>query len=634
MVGVARHGDLGDPVAGEGLAAGDGGVLLHDRGPLLELGADLGVEGAAGVLEQGGYAAGVRARGLQLGRDVAQPLRAAGLLDELLGARVVAADGLDDLGEVAHPLLGDDRADAAGVLDVDGGQRALCHRQALLGEEAAQVLVERGDAVVVEGGRGGAEDRHVGRLLAEGLAVADQLATHVAQRVGGAAALELVDRHDVGEVEHVDLLQLRGGAELRRHDVHRGVDERHDRRVALADAGGLDDHEVEAGGLEDGDDVLEVVGDLVGAARGEAAEVDPVAVVAGQVEGVHPDAVAEQGAAALAAGRVDRDDRDAQLVLLVGAEAAQDLVGEAGLARAAGAGEAEHGRVAALGGRAELGAHVVVEAAELGAGDGPGDGGALAGQDLVDRDRAQVPQVGVAVGDDGVDHAGQAEALAVLGGEDRDAGLAQPGDLVVDDHAPAAADDPHVTGARGAQQLHEVLEVLHVPALVGRDRHALDVLLQRGVHDLLDRAVVAEVDHLAALALEDPPHDVDRGVVAVEQAARGDQADRVGGDVQAVHGALHRQMFGCPSIWVECKPGHHRPSRVVRGGVVPSRRINTPVRRGCRVEPAHRYAGSAGWGRAGRRVRGRRGRRRRRAGRPGGGSGRGPCRRRGRSRCR
>ena len=64
----------------------------------------------------------------------------------------------------------------------------------------------------------------------------------------------------------------------------------------------------------------------------------------------------------------------------------------------------------------------------------------------------------------------------------------------------------------------QVLEVLHVPALVGRHRDALDVLLERGVDHLLHGAVVAEVDHLAALALEDPPHDVDRGVVTVEQA--------------------------------------------------------------------------------------------------------------------
>ena len=208
---------------------------------------------------------------------------------------------------------------------VDAGQRAPASGTPL-GERVAQVLVERGDAVVVERGGAGAEDRHVCGLLAEGLAVADELAGDVAQGVLGAAALELVDRDRVGEVEHVDLLQLGGGAELRRHHVERGVDEGHDRGVALADARGLDDDEVEARGLHDGDDVGEVRGHLVRPAGGEAAEEDAVTV-----EGVGPDPVAEQRATALATCRVDRDDTDAQLVLLVDPEAADQLVGEADL---------------------------------------------------------------------------------------------------------------------------------------------------------------------------------------------------------------------------------------------------------------------------------------------------------------
>ena len=68
------------------------------------------------------------------------------------------------------------------------------------------------------------------------------------------------------------------------------------------------------------------------------------------------------------------------------------------------------------------------------------------------------------------------------------------------------------------------LKILDVAALVGGDRDALHVLLQRGGHDFVDRAVVAEVDHLRARGLQDAAHDVDRGVVAVEQARRGDEA--------------------------------------------------------------------------------------------------------------
>ena len=55
------------------------------------------------------------------------------------------------------------------------------------------------------------------------LLVALHLLAHVAQRVLGAAAVELVDRHEIGEVEHVDLLELARGAEFRRHHVERRI---------------------------------------------------------------------------------------------------------------------------------------------------------------------------------------------------------------------------------------------------------------------------------------------------------------------------------------------------------------------------------------------------------------------------
>ena len=122
-----------------------------------------------------------------------------------------------------------------------------------LGQARLERLVQRGDAVVVEAAGHRAEHRHLVGPLLEGLAVALHLLGHVAQRVGRALAVELVDRDELGEVEHVDLLELARRAELGRHHVHRHVDQRHDGRVALADARGLDDHQVEAGGLARGD---------------------------------------------------------------------------------------------------------------------------------------------------------------------------------------------------------------------------------------------------------------------------------------------------------------------------------------------------------------------------------------------
>ena len=77
------------------------------------------------------------------------------------------------------------------------------------------------------------------------------------------------------------------------------------------------------------------------------------------------------------------------------------------------------------------------------------------------------------------------------------------------------------------------------------------VLVHRGHDDLLDRAVVPEVDDLGARRLEDPAHDVDRRVVSVEQARRGDEADPRGGLEGAPHGGIGTgRMIG------KCGLGH------------------------------------------------------------------------------
>jgi hypothetical protein len=81
------------------------------------------------------------------------------------------------------------------------------------------------------------------------------------------------------------------------------------------------------------------------------------------------------------------------------------------------------------------------------------------------------------------------------------------------------------------EQVDHVLEVLDVAALVAADGNALHVFLQRGGDDFVHAAVVAEVDHLGAHALQDAPHDVDGRVVAIEQARRGDEAHLVLGAV-------------------------------------------------------------------------------------------------------
>jgi len=77
--------------------------------------------------------------------------------------------------------------------------------------------------------------------------------------------------------------------------------------------------------------------------------------------------------------------------------------------------------------------------------------------------------------------------------------VVQLSDLVGHDHAAAPAVHHGVRAALGPQAIDQVAEELDVPALVGADRDALGVLLDRRPHDLVDGPVVAEVDHLGAL---------------------------------------------------------------------------------------------------------------------------------------
>ena len=112
-----------------------------------------------------------------------------------------------------------------------------------------------------------------------------------------------------------------------------------DRGVALADARGLDDDQIEAGRLADRDRVGERGAQAAGrAARGERAHKDALGA-----DRVHPDPVPEQRPPRAPARRVDREHGEARLG--VGEQvAAQQLVGQARLARAAGARDPEHGR--------------------------------------------------------------------------------------------------------------------------------------------------------------------------------------------------------------------------------------------------------------------------------------------------
>ncbi|MNS48889.1 hypothetical protein D3C72_814750 [compost metagenome] len=435
---------------------------------------------------------------------------------------MVGAHGVGQLGQIAAARRRHDHVLASGDPAAGGRQHAGFQRQAAPGEGGGQPLVEHRHAIVIEARRLRAIDRHLVRLAVPLLAVALHLLGHVAPGVLRALAVELVDGDDVGEVEHVDLLELARRAELARHDVERGGGEIDDLGVGLADAGGLDDDEVVAGGLGDGDRVFERArGGHVRLSGGERAHVD-----AAVVDGVHADAIAQQRAAGLALGGVDREDRDRALREVVQV-APHQFVGEAALAGAAGAGDAQDGRLARFGQGAQ-GRHQRLAGAVLGGGDGPGDRAGRADLHRTGLRHAALGHAVVTLAHHLVDHALEAQQAAVFRREDlRHAVGLELGDLGRHDHAAAAAVDADVAGAALFEQVDHVLEVLDVAALVAGERDAVRVLLNRGVDDLGHRAVVAQVDHLDAGGLQDAAHDVDAGVVAVEQRGRGDEADLV-----------------------------------------------------------------------------------------------------------
>ena len=243
------------------------------------------------------------------------------------------------LGEIALALGRNDDVHVRRDLGIEPRQAAGLELQPLLGKPGGDGVVQGGHAVVIKARGDGAEHRHLLGARAEGLAVALDLLAHVAQRVLRALAVELVDRHEIGEVEHVDLLELARGAELRRHHVKRNVGVRHDGRIALADAGRLDDDQLEPRCLARGDGVAERSRQRAPRlARGKRAHEDPRLV-----DRIHADAVAQQGAAGFPARRVDRQHRDAQSVALIEAETAHQLVGQRRFSCAPRAGDAKNG---------------------------------------------------------------------------------------------------------------------------------------------------------------------------------------------------------------------------------------------------------------------------------------------------
>ena len=155
--------------------------------------------------------------------------------------------GLRDLGQVAAAVVRDQHRRARfPLLDVHVGRPAGLVQAQPLPQQPAHVPEHPVDAGVLELAGDRRVDGHVLVGGPERQPVSAPLLADVAQRVRPAAAIELVQHDDVGEVEHVDLLELAGRAVVRGHHIDREVDQIDDLAVALPDAGGLHQDHVEA----------------------------------------------------------------------------------------------------------------------------------------------------------------------------------------------------------------------------------------------------------------------------------------------------------------------------------------------------------------------------------------------------
>ena len=101
-------------------------------------------------------------------------------------------------------------------------------------------------------------------------------------------------------------------------------------------------------------------------------------------------------------------------------------------------------------------------------------------------------------------------------------------DFLRRDRAAAAAKNANMRGAQLSKTVDHVTEKFHVAALVRTDRDAVGIFLNGRSHNVVHTAVVAQVDDFSALRLNEAPHDVDRGIVAVEQRCRGHEAQWCG----------------------------------------------------------------------------------------------------------
>ena len=261
------------------------------------------------------------------------------------GPAPLPAERLGDLGEIPGAGWRDERR-----ILVEGNRLPSVRRwppwrrpgrRRPVGQAVPDQLVEAVEARIPETAGHRRRHRHR-RATRQPAGPAERLADRE-ECVGSSGVVRLVQRHRIGEVEHVDLLELALGAEVGGHHMEREIADVHDPGAPLPDPAGLHDHESEPGGAQH---EQRVPGDrrefAPRPAGGEAPHED-----AGIPGGAQPDPVAEERAPGAALRRIHREhadalDRAGAEVRAPRGEAEQQLVEHRALPCPAGAGDPEN----------------------------------------------------------------------------------------------------------------------------------------------------------------------------------------------------------------------------------------------------------------------------------------------------
>ena len=158
------------------------------------------------------------------------------------GLLIVLAVVLGNLTQIAISVRRDDEnflahLGARHILTAQG-----CTR--FLGDGVHQCAIQTVHPRIVELRCDGAKHRHLIHLSFKQFVVPLELLTHITQCIQSPALIKLIQRHHVGKIEHIDLLQLRSCPIFGGHYIQSHIAVFGNHGIALTDTAGLHHNQV------------------------------------------------------------------------------------------------------------------------------------------------------------------------------------------------------------------------------------------------------------------------------------------------------------------------------------------------------------------------------------------------------